>query len=664
MSTSRVTDMLRAKQRAFFVAALITSLAMESRSTEVIPPKPDRYSKDYPSVVSREPAYRFNQELTQFEQPASNRPKNRIDSSPDSTFVIAALKVRFDDRGPGQTAAEEHPDGSHFAETPTRRTVVVSPVHQDQHETATPGRTDPVAPGTEKPLGDQHHDGPDWIPWFLIILVIAALIVIWRILRRRRSEEQPRHPDKSYNPPIYPLRIAIKFNRRGGKPPQQLDDWQASLGGIMKQLTPLRLLPLFGSLKSDLFNELVDRARKNDPDYKPPDFSAWFQVETPAGVNADELVKRLRKLANVETAYVMVPSPPPVSADELKQHYQEAAPDGIDARHAWGFEGGDGAGIGFVDVEQGWNLDHKDLKDAKITLISGVNRMCHSHGTSVLGEVMMVDNNKGGVGIAPSAKARVISLWRTDAEIEKERPLSNDERTTDDGLVHYDTANAIRDAAAHMSFGDVLLIEVQERDPESKTYDWPAEILLANYEHIELAMKAGIVVVEAGGNGCHDLDAYKDGKHKKIFDRSVQDSGAIIVGAASSRHPHTKCPKSNYGKRIDCYAWGKNIDTTTTDEKGKSNTMYTTVFGDTSGASPIVAGAALILQGIAQAAVNRRERTRRFSPRELRDILKTNGTKLDGGSTETIGVMPNLRAIITDNERDLKPIPIPNPGPP
>jgi hypothetical protein len=429
MPTSPVTDIFRPKHAAFFIAALIMSLAMESRTAEVIPPKPDRYFNDSAGVVSKEAAYRLNQELAQFEPLTSNRLKDRIDSRHDSAFLIAALKVRLDDKGPGQTVPEKHRPG-----------------------------------------------GASSLWFFIILFAIAALIVISRILRRGRSLEQPRHPDKSYKPPIYPLRIAIKFKSGGGKPPQQLDGWQASLGGTAKRLAPLRLLPLFGSLNSNLLNELVDRARKNDPDYKPVDFSAWFQVETPAGVNADELVKPLRKLANVETAYVMVPSPPPVDpGDDVRnprQHYQDAAPNGIDARYAWRFKGGDGAGIGFVDLEQGWDLDHEDLKGAKISIISGDNLMCKAHGTSVLGEVLMVDNTKGGVGIAPSANGRVISLWRTDA---------SDAGKNDDSLPTYETAQAIADAAAKMSFGDVLLIEVQERDPVGGTYDWPAEILQANY---------------------------------------------------------------------------------------------------------------------------------------------------------------------------------------
>ena len=206
-------------------------------------------------------------------------------------------------------------------------------------------------------------------------------------------------------------------------------------------MAPLRVLPLFESLNSTRLSALVDRARRNDPDYKPVDFSAWFQVETPAGVNADELAKHISlNLDNIETAYVMRPSRPPMPVNPTddghnpRQHYQDAAPNGIDARYAWGFAGGDGAGIGFVDLEQGWNLNHKDLP--KITIISGENCFDYPHGTSVLGEVLMVDNTTGGVGIAPSATGRVISLVRNSS---------------------LNTADAILDAYEKMSYGDVLL---------------------------------------------------------------------------------------------------------------------------------------------------------------------------------------------------------------
>ena len=569
---------------------------MESRSAEVIPPKPDRSFNDYPGVVPREARYRFNQELAQVEPLTSNALAN---PTPQRT-------------------------------TPERTTP----------QRTTPERTTPDATGATKPVHDGNHRG------FVIalIVIVIALIVIWRILRRLppRGDEESEAPESNIEIlPSYPLRIAIKLKSGGGKPPQQLDGWQASFEGTAKTLAPLRLMPLFEPRNANRLNQLIARARINDPDYKPPDFSVWWEVETPAGVNADELVKPLRKLGNVETAYVMRVNHPPINPGddprEKRQGYQDAAPDGIDARYAWGFLGGDGAGTGFVDLEQGWNLNHRDLKDANITIISGINKWAFSHGTSVLGEVLMVDNTIGGVGIAPAAKGRVISLWRT----------SLDPKTYD----------AIHDAAANMSFGDVLLLEVQESNPVSDSDNWPAEILEANYEAIRLATAAGIVVVEAAGNGSHDLDRYVNPSGKKIFNRNSPDfldSGAIMVGAGSSVHPHTRLSFSNHGNRVDCHAWGENIVTTTTSYTGKSNTEYTAHFDGTSGASAIVAGVALIVQGIAQAALGRR-----FSPRELRDLLKANGT-VSATPADRIGVMPDLRAIITNNRLDLAPIAITN----
>jgi uncharacterized protein len=64
---------LRTKQLALLIAALFASLAIESQSAEIIPPKPDRYFNDYAGVVSKEAAYRFNEQLAQFERETSDQ---------------------------------------------------------------------------------------------------------------------------------------------------------------------------------------------------------------------------------------------------------------------------------------------------------------------------------------------------------------------------------------------------------------------------------------------------------------------------------------------------------------------------------------------------------------------------------------------------------------
>jgi serine protease len=407
--------------------------------------------------------------------------------------------------------------------------------------------------------------------------------------------------------------------------------------GLMNEFGALEVLPLFESFSPASLTELVDQAQKSDPSYEPVDLLAWFQVVSRPDVNVDALAKRLWSLPEIETGDIMRPTPPPVNpADDPRspnQGYLDPAPVGVDARFAWGVPvvGSDGAGVGFVDLEQGWNLHHEDLAAAGITLISGVNHDFRVHGTCVLGQVLMVDDNRGGVGIAPSCNGRVISQWRPT----------------------FNTADAIVDAARHMAPGDVLLLEAQEQPHDPGPY-FPVEIADSNYDAIRAATALGIVVVEAAGNGNRNLDTYSNASGKKIFDRSsphFRDSRAIMVGAAfpttrSRWSPRDSGPDygSNYGSRIDCYAWGDLINTTTTNNAGTNNIFYTKRFGGTSGASAIVAGAAVIVQALAQTSLGRR-----FDPITLRGLLVANGTRSARPAKDRIGVMPNLRALIIDN---------------
>ena len=68
------------------MVGLCLVLALQSFAAEVVPPKPDRYFNDYPGVVSKEAAYRFNEQLAQFERETSDQvvvavfPKMQSDS--------------------------------------------------------------------------------------------------------------------------------------------------------------------------------------------------------------------------------------------------------------------------------------------------------------------------------------------------------------------------------------------------------------------------------------------------------------------------------------------------------------------------------------------------------------------------------------------------------
>ncbi|MBA3260454.1 MAG: hypothetical protein H0T68_13430, partial [Gemmatimonadales bacterium] len=73
----------------------------------------------------------------------------------------------------------------------------------------------------------------------------------------------------------------------------------------------------------------------------------------------------------------------------------------------WGLY--DGSGVGFVDLEAGWNLNHVDLPQPPPPVFNSNVATAASHGTAVLGIVVGQDNSKGIVGIAPGAKVRKLA---------------------------------------------------------------------------------------------------------------------------------------------------------------------------------------------------------------------------------------------------------------
>lgn len=413
--------------------------------------------------------------------------------------------------------------------------------------------------------------------------------------------------------------------------------WEA----LAAQFQGITLEPLLTFKQPDQFAALTERARRLDPAFRPANLNAYFAVQPPPGADAEALAKALSSWESVTTAYV---EPPPVeppfvnAADDprsVNQGYLDPAPDGIDAEYAWNFLGGDGAGQALVDMEWGWTFNHEDLAAHGITLISGLNHSFFFHGSGVLGEIAAVDNNVGCVGITPAlASIRCVGQHLPGGG--------------------YSTAQPILDAIAVMSFGDVLLLEAQ-----TNLFGYnlvPVEIEPAVFDVIRLATSLGIVVVEAGGNGGVDLDTVVNPGGQQIFNRASPDfldSGAILVGAASSTAPHTRLGFSCHGSRIDCYGWGENVDTLSSDGTNTATDLYTTGFNGTSSASPIVTGAALAVQGLFQAS----PAGDRLDPAQMRALLSdpANGTPSQDPAADRIGVMPNLRAVIDGMMLNLPP---------
>ncbi|PYE92665.1 S8 family serine peptidase [Bacillus sp. 196mf] len=357
----------------------------------------------------------------------------------------------------------------------------------------------------------------------------------------------------------------------------------------------------------------------------------------------EEIVDKLKASSLIEDAYMKKQEkimPPEVQSSSValnpnnnprfkKQGYLKAAPYGINAPFAWGIQGGNGNGITFVDMEYGWLLNHEDLLHQNIELMSGRNINQHvGHGTSVLGIVSSEDNEVGNIGIAPKAKAKVISQIRDNGQ--------------------YNTADAILSAVNELEAGDVLLLEAQASFDGYGDQYLPVEVQPDIFDAIRAGTDKGIVIIEAGANGWNDLDQFKDRKGKQVLNRNskdFKDSGAIMVGASSSSFPHERMWFSNYGSRIDVYGWGENVDTTTAEQSRSAVNLYTSSFSGTSSASPIIAGAATLVQSIAKENLGQP-----YRPSELRAILsnQSTGTKSKDPYADKIGVLPDLKSILVN----------------
>jgi hypothetical protein len=100
---------------------------------------------------------------------------------------------------------------------------------------------------------------------------------------------------------------------------------------------------------------------------------------------------------------------------------------------------------------------------------------------------------------------------------------------------------------------------------------------------------------------------------------------------------------SNFGSRVDCFAWGENVTTCGDGGTGTGVQTYTDTFDGTSSASPIVGGCAVLLQHWRD-----RNNQPRFTPSEMRAWLSSAALNTESANpaTDLIGVMPNLRAMI------------------
>lgn len=484
---------------------------------------------------------------------------------------------------------------------------------------------------------------------------------------RSRPETPP--PTPTGPPPSPPELIVVAHPEAGLR---ARGESVASVGGA--EIAPLaRVLRSAGVALEPLFGATEERAARaaeavaESSGEALPDLSVYYRVRAPATARLGELAEGLREQETIETAFVkpgaspaqindMAPAPedaPPVTPDfSARQTYLNAAPAGIDARHAWTRPGGTGTNVRIIDIEGAWRFGHEDLVLKQGGVVGGTPTTdlgWRNHGTAVIGEFSGDRNAFGITGICPDAVVSAVSVFGIGS------------------------AAAIRAAADRLAAGDILLIELHRPGPRFNFTSpqgqrgfiavewWPDDFAAILY-----ATRKGVIVVEAAGNGAENLgDALYDinpgnsfpSTWRNPFRRSPADSGAVLVGAGApppGTHGRDWGPDrsrldfSNFGPCVDTQGWGREVTTCGYgDLQGGTNedVWYTDQFSGTSSASPIVVGAVGCVQGALKAAGKPV-----LTPAGARDLLRTTGTPQQASAiaplTQRIGNRPDLLAAL------------------
>ena len=395
---------------------------------------------------------------------------------------------------------------------------------------------------------------------------------------------------------------------------------------------------LFAAHSEDKLNKDRDAAQSRTG-HEMADLNSYYRIDLTNPAQAEQLVRQLNELDEVEIAYVQ-PTPevaedidPPTPDYQPNQDYREAAPAGVDADYANTLPGGDGSGVKIIDIEINWQTTHEDLDKALGAVIGpypGENQSSTNHGTAVLGEMVAGNNGYGMTGICYGADVGMVSVSTMS------------------------TAQALYTAIDNLDPGDLILIELHAPGPH---YDFQSrpdqlgyvcmEYWQANYDAILYAWAKGIVVMEAAGNGAEDFD--DAGLYGQLFDTTWRNSHAIIIGAgypAGYTEDLQRLGFSNFGERVNLQGYGTGVYTCgyggLFDGGGDFDQFYTAGFGGTSSASPIVTGAGACLQGYYKTNFGAV-----LTSDMIRDALVPTGTPQLGDTSEHIGPRPNLLTAIS-----------------
>lgn len=412
--------------------------------------------------------------------------------------------------------------------------------------------------------------------------------------------------------------------------------WQTLLAAF----PAITLRPLFGLQPVAELADLIAGIRLGGDE--PPDPFCWYAIVCDDAVDAD-LTAALVALpmvasATVRAGVLLASTVAYGTNPDTSQTFQiQPAPTGVDAIHAWQVAGGTGLGAQLADIEVGWNLDHEELRTARIHHpASGAPRDTQphgGHGTAAIGIMVAADNGVGMVGIVPDADLTLVPDQAVFAA-----------HTVAELAVLAGASSAARVVAAATAVGNggVVLIEeatnflfrppLPNGDPDERP-DVLIEFLPGVQAAMLIATQRGVTVIEPAGNGGVNLD----GPRALAFTRpgSRTFSFAVVVGEAErTGSTWAATTTSCHGSRVDCFASGRQV-------RAPSNVASNAyeAFTGTSAAGAIIAGVAGAIQGMSLAATGSP-----LAPADVRRLLSDPrlGTPAVGGG---IGTMPDLRKI-------------------
>lgn len=401
---------------------------------------------------------------------------------------------------------------------------------------------------------------------------------------------------------------------------------------LVVQFPTFTLNPLITSVDVASINDMMDAVRTQG--VEPPSILNIFTLPCP-DADVDAAIAALQASPFIEWAQVR-PQAIPASLvhygdDPLSERafHLDPPPNGVDAIYAWNVAGGDGRGIRFVDVENGWSLTHEDLADAHVVRASTFGSPSAAdidHGTGVLGIVLGSDNGVGSVGMAPHCQGFVVTAIRADG-------ISN-------------VPDALMQAGFAVGSGGVLLIELANPFTPVNEPAIPIEFDRAVGNVMRLLAVFGVTVIEPAGNNGIDLDAFPFLSHMSRGSPGFFDTFAVMVGACLATTV-TPAPGSTHGRRLDCFAPGRFIRAPSSTEAPPDHGYQPEGFSGTSASGAVIAGAAVALQGMALANTGDflgAADMRRLLSDPAINVLSEHSTAANPNA-DGIGVLPDLHAI-------------------